>query len=114
MAINLYIREHRHLGATNQSDSVPILFEDGTEIDSVVDVTAAVAHTLDKDTKWLEVIGSAGFSYVLSPVASAVAATVSNLRVPANTPRVIRVPDTINVKGQAPLGLYQISALSNP
>lgn len=114
MAINVFFREHRHLGRTTQSDSVPILYEDGTEIDTVKDVTAAAAFTLDAKTAWLEIIGSAGFSYVLSPVAAAVAATAANLRVPANVPRIIRVPEIVNVPGQAPAPLYQVSAISNP
>lgn len=114
MAINVYVREHRHLGRTEQSDSVPILYEDGSEVDTVKDVTAATAFTLQADTHWLEIIGSAGFSYVLSPVATPVAATVANLRIPGNVPRVVRIADIINPKGEAPSQGIQLSMVSNP
>lgn len=112
---NLYIREYQGLGNTGMSDSVEVAAEDGQAIDQVVAApTAAVAsNPFNTKTRWVALCADATCSFVFSPVATPVAATVTSFRLPANTVRLFRIPDVIAPpNGKAP-ATWQVSAIPN-
>lgn len=109
----LYTREFRFLGRTDQGDSLDMPYDDGTCVDGVADFTASAAAVIfQPTTKYVWIAADAGCSIKVSLSASPVVALVTNFRLPANTLKLIRIPESQSVQGKiAPT--WQISAVSN-
>lgn len=78
----LWVREFGDVGGSNNMTNVPIPAEPGTDQTPVTFSTSAQSAAFAAGTKYIAIIGSAAFHYV---VGSNPTATVNALKVPADT-----------------------------
>ncbi len=102
----IYVAEYPGLGATDQSDSVPLLVVPPLAEQNVVVSSTAVnlANAFGPNTKWVEVSTDTTCSISWGPLATITTATTTNCRLAPNERILRRVP-----QGQS----YGVSVIAN-